>query len=95
MKFAFLPTHVASGAYPLQLPLGERWRLRHRLVELGIPAVCTEDGGLQVDIQTPLAVLQVGSVIRQHMASRQELVQSLKACWQLQMETGGEDGQGE
>jgi len=82
-----------EGSYCLQIPLGERWRIGRRLVELGIPAVCAGEGHLQVQVDTPLALVQVRSVIRQHTARRQELVADLEACWQLSGEAGGEDGQ--
>ncbi|MEN9209655.1 MAG: hypothetical protein Q6J46_05055 [Thermostichus sp. DG02_2_bins_29] len=90
MNLVSLP--VSSGRYCLQIPLGERWRIGRRLVELGIPSVCTEDGGLQVEINTPLAALQVRSVVRQYLTSRQELVQNLEDCWRLKIQTGGQDG---
>ncbi|MFS8867179.1 Asr1405/Asl0597 family protein [Synechococcus sp. H65.1] len=82
-----------EGGYCLQIPLGERWRIGRRLVELGIPAVCTKEGHLQVQVDTPLALLQVRSVIRQHMARRQELLEELEACWRLSREGRGEGGQ--
>ncbi|MFS8923961.1 hypothetical protein NW863_05720 [Synechococcus sp. B60.1] len=82
-----------EGSYCLQIPLGERWRIGRRLVELGIPAVCTGDGHLQVQVDTPLALLQVRSVIRQYTARRRELLDSLETCWQLNTEPGGQDEQ--
>lgn len=83
---------VSSGSgYCLQIPLGERWRIGRRLVELGIPAVCTGEGHLQVQVDTPLTLVQVRSVIRQYTARRRELLDSLEICWQLN--AGGQDEQ--
>jgi hypothetical protein len=83
----------SERGYRLDIPFGERWRICRRLLELGIPAVCTGDGRLQVEVSTLLVALQVRSVIRQHTARRQELLHSLEDCWQLSLETGGQDGQ--
>jgi hypothetical protein len=83
----------SERGYLLNIPLGERWRVGRRLMELGIPAICTGDGRLRVEVSTPLAVLQVRSVIRQHTARRQELLDGLEVCWQLNTEAGGQDEQ--
>ncbi|MGQ9836741.1 MAG: Asr1405/Asl0597 family protein [Cyanobacteriota bacterium] len=93
MNSVFLPTQVSSGSYRLDVPFWERWRICRRLLELGIPSVCTSDGGLQVEVNTLLAALQVRSVVQQYTARRSELVQTLEACWQLPMQAGGQDGQ--
>jgi hypothetical protein len=92
LLLAMNPLSYESG-YCLQIPLGERWRIRRRLVELGIPATCTGEGYLQVQVDSPLAVVQVRSVIRQYTARRQELLDSLEACWRLNAEAGGQDEQ--
>ncbi|MEN9230400.1 MAG: hypothetical protein Q6L68_05795 [Thermostichus sp. DG02_5_bins_236] len=93
MNSVSLPANVSSGSYCLDIPFGERWRICRRLLELGIPSVCTGDGSLQVEMNTLLAALQVRSVIQQYTARRQELVQGLEACWQLNIQAGGQDGQ--
>jgi len=42
-------------------------------------------------VDTPLALVQVRSVIRQYTARRRELLDSLEICWQLN--AGGQDEQ--
>ncbi|MEN9226330.1 MAG: hypothetical protein Q6L60_09160 [Thermostichus sp. HHBFW_bins_43] len=83
----------SERSYRLDIPFGERWRICRRLLELGIPAACTGDGRLQVEVGTLLAALQVRSVIRQHTARRQDLLHNLEACWQLNTAAGGQDEQ--
>ncbi|MDX2273565.1 MAG: hypothetical protein NW237_16665 [Cyanobacteriota bacterium] len=61
--------------------LSERWGIWRRLQELGIPACCTEDGQLRVDVSDPITVLQVRSVVQQFHLSRSQLIGWLERCW--------------
>lgn len=61
----------------------DRWQVYQRLQALGIPCCCTENGCLRAEVNSPLAALQVWSVLRQLTASRQELAAVLNQCWQL------------
>jgi hypothetical protein len=65
------------------VPQSDRWRVHYRLQELLIACQCTADGCLRVEINTGLAAVQVWSVTRQFMATRQELLDWLEDCWQL------------
>lgn len=67
----------------VSIPLGDRWQIRHRLEELDIACNCLPDGSFTVVVETPLAALQVWSVVRQLTLPRTTLVASLKRCWGL------------
>ncbi|WP_390883514.1 Asr1405/Asl0597 family protein [Kovacikia minuta] len=45
------------------------------------PCNCSAEGLLEVEVNTPLAALQVRSVIQQLTASRSELIDWLEDCW--------------
>ena len=59
----------------------DRWQIRKRLLELSIPAVCSSDGNLYVDVNSYISVLQVRSVLRQFQYKRADLVELLEDCW--------------
>jgi hypothetical protein len=61
----------------------QRWEVYHRLQSLGIACECQVNQPLRVEVETPLDVLQVWSLVRQVRASRQELIECLHRCWQL------------
>jgi hypothetical protein len=61
----------------------DRWQARERLQTLSIPCHCTADGHLAVEINSPLAIIQLKSVIQQLTASRSELVDWLETCWKI------------
>ncbi|WP_421654855.1 Asr1405/Asl0597 family protein [Leptothermofonsia sp. ETS-13] len=61
----------------------DRWQARERLQALSIPCHCTADGCLVVEINSPLAVIQLKSVVQQLTASRAELVNWLENCWEM------------
>ena len=65
----------------IAVPRQDRWRIRQRLLELAIPAVCSDDGHLRVEVKGSVAALQIRSVLRQFGAHRSELVDWLEACW--------------
>lgn len=58
-----------------------RWQVYQRLQELDIPCSCEPNQPLRVEINNPLAMVQVWSVIQQLTASRQDLIFSLEQCW--------------
>ncbi|NJL39468.1 MAG: hypothetical protein HC840_09320 [Leptolyngbyaceae cyanobacterium RM2_2_4] len=60
----------------------DRWQVYARLQELDIPCICLGDGRFQAKIDTPLAALQLWSVIYQFTSSRRQLVEQLERCWQ-------------
>ncbi len=64
---------------------GDRWSIHRRLQELNIPANCPSDGTLRVDVNYPLALLLVRSVILKFSLPRQESVDWLERCWQSQV----------
>ena len=59
----------------------DRWRIRQRLLDLSIPATCSSDGNLHVEVNTSVEVIQVRSVLRQFQSQRAELVEWLEDCW--------------
>ncbi|MFK0730668.1 MAG: Asr1405/Asl0597 family protein [Gloeotrichia echinulata GP01] len=60
----------------------DRWQVYQRLQDLNIPCWCETNQPLRVEICHPIAAIQLWSVIRQFTASRQDLIQNLKYCWQ-------------
>jgi hypothetical protein len=71
----------ASLLPAIAISRSDRWQVYHRLRDLDIPAYCLPDGGLRADISTPVAALQLRSVMAQVTASRQDLVEFLDRCW--------------
>ncbi len=71
----------SCNRHPLLIPRGDRWQIYRRLRELEIPCACPEDGGFEVEVNNPVAAVQVWSVIQHHTAARQQLVQWLESCW--------------
>ncbi len=65
----------------IAVPRQDRWRIRQRLLELAIPAVCSDDGHLRVEVKSSVAALQIRSVLRQFGSHRSELVDWLEVCW--------------
>ncbi len=59
-----------------------RWQVCHRLQELDICCDCLADGRLRVLANTPVALMQVRSVLQQWSMSRSALVGQLEKCWQ-------------
>ena len=71
------------GELVLQVPLGDRWRIYHRLQELMIPCCCPVDGSLRIEINHGMALILLCSTVMQFTASRQELINWLERCWML------------
>lgn len=61
----------------------DRWQVCHRLQALEISCCCNGNGGLEAEINSPLAAIQLWCVIKQLTAPRSELVAQLNRCWQL------------
>lgn len=62
---------------------GDRWQVYRRLQALEIPCCCNGNGSLEVEINSPLAAIQLRSVIKHLTAPRSELVAELNRCWEL------------
>ena len=62
----------------------DRWQAYYRLQELDIPCACLADGRLQVEVNSPIAALQLRSVFQSLTASRQHLINWLEHCWELE-----------
>ena len=60
----------------------DRWQVYQRLKELDIRCSCTVNQPLKVEIGSPIAAVQLWSVIRQLTASRQDQIWILENCWQ-------------
>jgi hypothetical protein len=61
----------------------DRWLAYHRLQELSIPCHCNPTGHLEVEVNSPLALLQLRSVLQQLTAPRKYLVDWLESCWRI------------
>lgn len=72
---------LPSDSISLQVPRGDRWQLLFQLESLDIPVSCQADGSLQVTIQSPLAAIQLRSVLWREQAPRWEQVNWLEQCW--------------
>ncbi len=59
----------------------DRWQVYQRLQELEIKCWCEPNQPLRVEIDNPLAVVQLWSVMQQLTASRQELICYLEHSW--------------
>lgn len=62
---------------------GDRWQVYYRLQELEIPCKCLPHKPLEVEINHPIAGIQLWSVVRNFSASRSELVDWLNDCWKI------------
>jgi hypothetical protein len=60
----------------------DRWQVHQRLTELDIASTCHPDGTFEVEIYSPITVVQLYSVLAQFTGSRQRLVDWLEQCWQ-------------
>ncbi|HAC62990.1 MAG TPA: hypothetical protein DCF68_05495, partial [Cyanothece sp. UBA12306] len=78
MNSANLPL---ASSQTVSVPWGDRWTVYHRLQELEIPCHCCTNEPLRVELSTPIAVIQLQSVVKQCLASREELLQWLEYCW--------------
>jgi len=74
------PKNHPDSALTILVECENRWRVYRRLQELGIPCWCTGYQPLQVQIESPLAIAQLWSVVKQVTMPRQHLVDWLEAC---------------
>nr|WP_290223928.1 Asr1405/Asl0597 family protein [Trichocoleus desertorum] len=68
----------------IQVSRCDRWQAYQRLQELGVQCWCAGDGTLSVEVQTVGDAVQLRSVIQQLTGSRNELIDWLDLCWQLE-----------
>ncbi|MGI0488704.1 Asr1405/Asl0597 family protein [Pantanalinema rosaneae CENA516] len=61
----------------------DRWQACQRLQALDILCDCRADGRLHVEIDRPIVLVQLRSVIQQLTASRSELIDWLEQCWRI------------
>ena len=79
MKVCTSQPHVTQI---VEVNWADRWQVYHRLRELDICCWCSSNQPLTVEVSDPNVAVQLWSVIRQLTASRQDLIQTLKQCWQ-------------
>lgn len=65
----------------VEIARGDRWQAYQRLQDLEIPCWCDKQGGLEVQVNSPLAAMQVWSVMQQFTQPRGELAAWLNGCW--------------
>ena len=70
-------------AHIVDIKYTERWQIYRRLQELEIPCHCSTNQPLQVEIDSPLAIAQLCSVVELSIAPRSELIDRLENCWKL------------
>ncbi len=75
-----------SSSQLVSITRSDRWQVHQRLTELGIPSSCLSDGSFQVDLHSPLALIQLRSVLFQLTGARQQLVDWLEQCWNERFE---------
>ncbi|HLP92008.1 MAG TPA: hypothetical protein VK184_25890 [Nostocaceae cyanobacterium] len=67
----------------LEVNWADRWQIYQRLSELDIPCCCEINQPLRVEVAHPSAAIQLWSVTRRFIASRQDLIDTLENCWQM------------
>lgn len=72
----------SSANQTLRISRSDRWQVSQRLSELGISSTCLQDGTLEVEVDSPVTVIQVRSVLTQFTAPRAQLLDWLERCWQ-------------
>ncbi|MGD1913859.1 MAG: Asr1405/Asl0597 family protein [Rivularia sp. (in: cyanobacteria)] len=65
----------------VEVSWADRWQVYRRLKELQIPCWCSTNEPLTVEIAHTTAAIQLWSVMRQLNASRQDLIITLKECF--------------
>ena len=61
-----------------------RWQVYYRLKALEIECFCRSNQPLQVYPNNPQTAIQLWSVVKQCTAERQELIDWLNQCWQIE-----------
>lgn len=67
----------------VQVNWADRWQVYQRLRELDIPCWCETNQQLQVEIDHPIAVVQLWSVVRQFTVVRPDLIWTLEHIWKI------------
>lgn len=82
-----VPASSPASALTLSLGLDRvvAWEVYRRLQDLSIPCRCGVHQPLTVSAATPLALVQVRSVVKTQIAPREEQVAHLHRCWQQRM----------
>lgn len=60
-----------------------RWEVYRRLKSLGIDCQCATNEPLLVNLDSPITLIQIWSVVRQSNVERVQLVDWLDNCWKL------------
>ena len=63
----------------------DRWLIHSRLQELMINSWCPTNGELLVEINSCVDAILVRSTVKQLVAPREELVDWLERCWQMEV----------
>lgn len=66
----------------IQVDCVDRWHVYHRLEQLAIPCLYQYGQPLRVSVHDAVTAIQLWSVLRQVMASRQDHLNWLARCWQ-------------
>ncbi len=75
----------SQHSFIINLNQSDRWQAYYRLLELGIPCICSTGMPLRVSVVSPSAALQVWSVTRTEIATRHNLAKWLNQCLLAQL----------
>ncbi len=75
------PNQKTKTSTVVEVNWADRWQVYHRLQELQVPCQCLTNQPLRVEINTPLATMQLWGILRRLRASRSESVNWLECCW--------------
>jgi hypothetical protein len=67
----------------VEINWSDRWQIYNRLQALEIACICKSDRPLQVYYNNPYAAVRIWSVAKQFTAKRQESLDWLERCWQI------------
>ena len=81
----FLNIDSSSSTHTVAIDGANKWEMYHRLQALQIPCQCFIHKPLQVELNSPIAVIHLWSIVQRLTASRAQLVERLNLCWQLEM----------
>ena len=68
----------------IRVDWSDRWLVYYRLKDLEIECSCRSNHPLKAYPNHPQAAIQIWSVTRQFTANRQELIDWLNQCWEIQ-----------
>lgn len=72
----------SSRSQSIEISRSDRWQVYQRLRELNIASTCLQDGSFQVEVYSPITVVQLHSVLSQFTAPRPQLLNWLERCLQ-------------